>query len=169
MCLTCHNSLSPHITNYSYCFQMPWTILTMWVKECVSNSILTIPTWISNHDLKYFLFKGAKELSRYFKGKYKKTTVTEWPNYWHFPPRFVTRGPVRGGDRSLSPRIRPLSARLKVRPCWPQLQVSDGFGAGPRLRGQRSHQQVKRSKVWHFSGTRRKRSIPLTSPGSSWY
>ena len=55
-------------------------------------------------------------------------------------PLSVTRRPVWGGGRPLSPRIRSLSARLKVRPCRPQLQVSDSCtGEGSALKGVRGH------------------------------
>ena len=55
-------------------------------------------------------------------------------------PLSVTRRPVRGGGRPLSPRIRSLSARLKVRPCRPQLQVSDSCtGEGSALKRVRGH------------------------------
>ena len=45
-------------------------------------------------------------------------------------PLSVTRRPVRGGGRPVSPRIRSVSARLEVRPRRPQLQVSDRYTAG---------------------------------------
>lgn len=129
-------------------------------RVCLSHSAsqfaLNLKPW------NYSFLKVQSDYSLIFKAKYKQTIGWELLNYSHFLPRFVTRRPVRGGDRSLSPRIRPLSAWLKVRAFWPQLQVSDSFGGRQRLRSQRSHQQAKRSKAWHFSGTRRRETVNST-------